>query len=41
SFRALAATIPADILCASLCSVEELGALKLELETLRGHLAQW
>lgn len=40
SLRALAATIPADILCASSCSAEELAALKRELETLRGHLAR-
>lgn len=38
--RALASTIPADILCASSCSAEELAALKRELETLRGHLAR-
>lgn len=28
SLRALAATIPADVLCASSCSADELGALK-------------
>lgn len=41
SLRVLAATIPADILCASSCSAGELGALKRQLEALRGHLAQW
>lgn len=40
SLRALAVTIPADVLCASSCSADELDALKRQLKNLRGHLAQ-
>ncbi|MGL9724427.1 MarR family winged helix-turn-helix transcriptional regulator [Sodalis sp. (in: enterobacteria)] len=40
SLRALAATIPAEVLCASSCRDDELDALKRQLEILRGHLAQ-